>query len=398
MTKFWSIIFVLLLVIGGAQLQAQTDQKVGKSGSSAISKEWLSGSWLARDGTIGVLVGCFGEWCLHLEDRQVEWRGRVLRDRQMGIGQRPFETNLEERQFRSDRGRFLRTRARLGRHNALAWWQFWFEHRPVSSGQRESNFATAGWLVGTWTTLAGFESYTFELQADGRFAYKKEAGLTSQAENGEGNWTFEKGVLIFTGGLTGTYNVRPFDDTGFNATTATDSNGLLFKRSNSEPRDPFKPLNFAGQYIQQGTTLTITGKGDAYEAKLLVQGNTGTLTGRATGDTLELSDANGKVLYQLRLDNNGLRNTNLYQISNKFYLKIAETTLSTPNKLVGYWLQTERFSQDNDLLLLPDGRYRQTAHYQLVGRTSISVTEGCTKSRAGKSPWTQPVPVRARMP
>jgi hypothetical protein len=383
MTKFWSIIFVLLLAFGGAQLQAQTDQK-SNSRSTAISKEWLSGSWLARDGSniflFDVLPNDTYTW------RIAKWNGEV--------------TYSETAKWELANGRMKQTWKNSS--SGLTEVSF-YEPERVSDGtlrMRGGNFALntilfhrvkanqisplSGWLVGTWNTLAGFESYTFEFQADGRFAFTKAAGLISQAENGEGNWTFQKGILTLTSNSTGIYTVQPYDDVSFNATTASNSSGLLFTRLNTEPRDPFKPLNFAGQYIQQDTTLTITGKGDAYEAQFLIQGNTSTLTGRATGDTLELSDANGKVLYQLRLDNNGLRNTNLYQISNKFYLKIAETTLSTPNKLVGYWLQTKRFSQDDDLLLLPDGRYRQTAYYQLVGRTSISVTEGLYKIAGGK--------------
>jgi hypothetical protein len=384
MTKFWSIIFVLLLAFGNAQLQAQSDQKITQTTSSAISKEWLTGSWLARDGSNIFLfdISANGTYTWKI----AKWNGEVVYNETAKwelINERIKQTwknansGLTEVAFyepeRVSDGTMRMRGGNFGLNTILF-------HR-VKANQLSP---LSGWLVGTWTTLAGFESYTFELQADGRFAFKKEAGLTSQAESGEGNWTFQKGILTFTGDLTGTYNVRPYDDVGFNATTASDSSGLLFKRSNSEPRDPFKSLNFAGQYIQQDTTMTITAKGDAYEAKLLVQGNTSRLSGRATGDTLELSDANGKVLYQLRLDNNGLRNTDLYKISNKFYLKIAETTLNTPNKLLGYWLQTEGFSQDDDLLLLPDGRYRQTAHYQLAGKSSLSVTEGLYKIAGSK--------------
>jgi hypothetical protein len=384
MTKFWSIVFVLLLAFFGAQLQAQSDQKSSKSGSSTISKEWLSGSWLARDGSNVFLLDVSenGTYTFKIAN----WKGEItynetakweLVNERMKQTWKNASSGLTEVSFYEPERVSDGTMRWRGGNFSLKTLLF---HR-VKPGQISP---LEGWLVGTWTTLAGFESYTFELQADGRFAYKKEAGLTSQAENGEGNWTFQKGILTFSGDLTGVYNVRPFDDLGFNATTATDSNGLLFKRSNTEPRDPFKTLNFAGQYIQQDTTMTITGKGDAYEAKLLVQGNAYTLQGQATGDTLELSDANGKVLYQLRLDNNGLRNTDLYKISNKFYLKVAETALNTPNKLIGYWLQTEAFSQDDDLLLLPDGRYRQTAYYTLAGRTSRSVTEGLYKVVGGK--------------
>jgi hypothetical protein len=385
MTKFWSIIFVLLLAFGGAQLQAQTDPKSSsKSGSSAISKDWVSGSWLARDGSnvflLEVLPNGSYNWKI------AKWNGEVTYSETAKwelVNERLKQTWKNAQSGLTEVAFYELERVSDG---TMRWRGGNFGLNTVLFHRVKANQISplSGWLVGTWTTLAGFESYTFELQADGRLAYKKEAGLTSQAESGEGNWTFQKGVLTFTGDLTGTYNVRPYDDTGFNATTATDSNGLLFKRSNSEPRDPFKPLNFSGQYIQQDTSLTITGKGDAYVAKFLVQGNTSTLTGRAMGDTLELSDANGKVLYQLRLDNNGLRNTNLYQISNKFYLKIAETTFATPNKLVGYWLQTKRFSQDDDLLLLPDGRYRQTKHYELVGRTSTYATDGLYKIVGGQ--------------
>jgi hypothetical protein len=385
MTKFWSIIFVLLLAFGGAQLQAQTDPKSsGRSGSSTISKEWLSGSWLARDGSKVFLLEVLGNgvytWKI------AKWNGEVVYSETAKwelVNERLKQTWKSAQSGLTEVAFYELERIS---DDTVRWRGGNFGLNTILFHRVKANqlLPLSGWLVGTWTTLAGFESYTFELQADGRLAFNKEAGLTSQAESGEGNWTFEKGILTFTGDVPGTYNVRPYDDVSFNATTAANSSGLLFKRSNAEPRDPFKTLNFAGQYIQQDTTMTITGKGEAYTAKLLVQGNSSTLTGRATGDTLELSDANGKVLYQLRLDNNGLRNTNLYQISNKFYLKVAENTLNTPNKLVGYWLRTKGFSQDDDLLLLPDGRYRQTAHYELAGSTSISIAEGLYKMVGGK--------------
>lgn len=385
MTKYWSIIFVLLLAFQGTQLQAQTDPKSsGRSGSSAISKEWLSGSWLARDGSNIFLLDVLGNGAYTW--KIAKWNGEVVYSETAkweSVNDRLKQTWKNANSGLTEVASYELERVSDG---TMRWRGGNFGLNTILFHRVKANQISplSGWLVGTWTTLAGFESYTFELQADGRFAFKKEAGLTSQAESGEGNWTFQKGILTFSGDLTGTYNVRPYDDVSFNATTGSDSNGLLFKRSNREPRDPFKPLNFAGQYIQQDTTMTITAKGEAYEAKLLVQGNTFTLTGRATGDTLELIDAEGKVLYQLRLDNNGLRNTDLYKISNKFYLKVAETTLSTPNKLVGHWLQTEGFSRDDDLLLLSDGRYRQTAHYELVGRTSVAITEGLYKAAGGK--------------
>jgi hypothetical protein len=380
MMRFWSIFFVMLLAFGSAQLQAQSDQKsTGRLGSSLISKEWLTGSWLARDKQTIYLIDVSenGTYAFKIAN----WKGEI--------------TYNETAKWELINGRMKQTWKNAS--SGLTEVSF-YEPERVSDGTmrwRGGNFALktilfhrvkpgqisplSGWLVGTWNTLAGFESYTFEFRADGRFAFTKAAGLTSQAETGEGNWSFTKGVLTFTSGSTGIYTVQPYDDVSFNATTASDSSGLLFQRLNTEPRDPFKLLNFAGQYLQQDTTLTISGNGEAYQAKLLVQGNTFTLNGQATGDTLELMDASGKSLYKLRLDNNGLRDTNLYKVSNKFYQKISETTLATPNKLVGYWLKTEDFSQDDDLLLLPDGRYRQTAYYTLVGRTSQSVTEGLYK-------------------
>jgi hypothetical protein len=385
MAKFWLIMFVLLLAFGGAQLQAQTDPKnSGRSGSGAISKEWLSGSWLARDGSNIFLfdISANGTYTWRI----AKWNGEVTYNETAKwelINERIKQTwknsssGLTEVAFyepeRVSDGTMRMRGGNFGLNSILF-------HR-VNANQISP---LSGWLVGTWTTLAGFESYTFKFQADGRFAFKKEAGLTSQAESGEGNWTFERGILTFTSDSTGTYTVQPYNDTVFKATTASDSSGLLFTRFNAEPRDPFKPLNFAGQYIQQDTTLTITGNGETYQAKLLVQGNTVALTGRATGDTLELSDASGKSLYKLRLDNNGLRDTNLYKVSNTFYQKISETTLATPNKLVGYWLKTERFSQDNNLLLLNDGRYRQTEYYTLAGQTSSFATEGLYKVAGGK--------------
>ena len=384
MMKFWSIFFVILLAFGSARLQAQSEKKSSKSGSGAISKEWLTGSWLARDGSTIYLfdVSANGTYTWKI----AKWNGEVV------------YSETAKWELVNDRLKQTWKNTNSGLTEVAL-----YEPERVSDGtmrMRGGNFGLStillhrvntnqisplsGWLVGTWTTLAGIEGFTFELRADGRFAVQKEAGLSGQAESGEGNWTFEKGVLALSGDFAITYNVRPYDDLGFNAMSATDSNGLLFKRSNAEPRDPFKALRFAGQYIQRDTTMTVTAKAEAYEVNLLVKGDTFTLTGRAAGDTLEVSDANGKVLYQLRLDNNGLRDIDLYKVSNTFYQKVSETTLKTPNKLVGYWLQTEGFSQDDDLLLLPDGRYRQTAYYQLAGKTSSSITEGLYKIAGGK--------------
>jgi hypothetical protein len=398
MTKVWTIIVIALAVSfsqakgwvtqnAPARVQpVQVDQKSTTTAfsSAALNKEWLLGSWLARDGTsiylLEILPNGSYSWKI------AKWNGEVT------------YSETAKWELINDRLKQTWKNAQSGLTEVA-----FYEPERVSEGTmrwRGGNFSLntvlfhrvkanqisplSGWLVGTWNTLIGFDNWTYELRADGRFASRKDAFLSNDASNGEGNWKFEKGVLTLNGDVSATYNVRPFDDTGFNATTASDSSGLLFKRGNTEPRDPFKPLNFVGQYIQQDTTLTITAKGDGYEAKLLVQGNTSTLTGRASGDTLELSDASGKVLYQLRLDNNGLRNTNLYQVSNKFYQKISETTLATPNKLVGYWLKTERFSQDNNLLLLNDGRYRQTEYYTLAGQTSSFATEGLYKVASGK--------------
>jgi hypothetical protein len=384
MTKFWSIVFVLLLAFFGAQLQAQSDQKSSKSGSSTISKEWLSGSWLARDGSNVFLLDVSenGTYTFKIAN----WKGEItynetaiweLVNERMKQTWKNASSGLTEVSFYEPERVSDGTMRWRGGNFSLKTLLF---HR-VKPGQISP---LSGWLVGTWNTLAGFENYTFEFQADGRFAFTKAAGLTSQAETGEGNWTFQKGILTLTSDSTGIYTVQPYDDVSFNATTASNSSGLLFTRLNTEPRDPFKPLNFAGQYIQQDTTLTITGKGDTYQAKLLVEGNTAALTGRATGDTLELSDASGKSLYKLRLDNNGLRDTNLYKVSNRFYQKLSETTLVTPNKPVGYWLKTERFSQDDDLLLLNDGRYRQTKYYTLAGQASSFATEGLYKVTGDK--------------
>ena len=365
-------------------LLAQADQKNTASSSTTLSKEWLLGSWLARDGTFVYMLefspnGSYS-WKI------ANWNGEIT------------YSETAKWELVNDRLKQTWQNAQSGLTEVS-----FYEPERVSDGTmrwRGGNFALntalfhrvkanqisplSGWLVGTWTTLIGFNNWTFELQADGRFTFQKEAGLSNDASSGTGNWSFGKGILTLSGDVSATYNVRPFDDVGFNATSATDSNGLLFKRSNTEPRDPFKPLKFAGQYIQQDTTVTVTAKGDGYEAKFLVQGKTFTLAGRATGDTLELIDAAGKLQYQLRLDNNGLRNTDLYQISNKFFQKVAETTLSTPNKLVGHWIQTEGFSRDDDLLLLADGRYRQTVNYQLAGRTSVSITEGLYKVAGGQ--------------
>ena len=402
MTKVWTIIVIALAVSfsqangwvtqnASARVQlAQADQKstTTASSSATLSKEWLAGSWLARDRQTIFLFDVSGNgtytWKI------AKWNGEV--------------TYSETAKWELVNGRMKQTWKNSS--SGLTEVSF-YEPERVSDGtlrMRGGNFGLntilfhrvkanqisplSGWLVGTWNTLIGFDNWTYELRADGRFAHRKDVFLSNDASSGEGDWKFEKGVLTLTGDANSevnlTYNVLPFDEVSFDATSASSSSGKLFQRLNAEPRDPFKPLNFAGQYIQQDTTLTITGNGETYQAKLLVQGNTAALTGRATGDTLELSDASGKSLYKLRLDNNGLRDTNLYKVSNKFYQKVSETTLVTPNKLVGYWLKTERFSQDNNLLLLNDGRYRQTEYYTLAGQTSSFATEGLYKVASGK--------------
>ena len=66
------------------------------------------------------------------------------------------------------------------------------------------------------------------------------------------------------------------------------------------------------------------------------------------------------------------------------FKKIAETTLPTANKLVGHWIETKGFSQDDDLLLLPDGRYHETNYYNIAGNTSSSNIDGAYKITGDK--------------
>ncbi len=157
----------------------------------------------------------------------------------------------------------------------------------------------------------------------------------------------------------------------------------LFQKSNQDPRDPYWISRFVGQYIQQDSTLTLNWDGTAYGGTWLQKDQSyNIINAQVTGDTLTFiaKGADGQEYeHAWRLDNNGLRDTVIYNILTPFFQKISESTFSTPNELVGYWIQTEGFSQDDDLLLLPDGRYRQSSFFELLGEVSGSVTEGVYK-------------------
>ncbi len=240
----------------------------------------------------------------------------------------------------------------------------------------------SSWLVGYWTSIVGIDSWGLIFQADGSYTLTV-ADFQNRSQTFNGNWRLERDQLMLSGDKSATYTLGYNNDLSIYLSGEDVGNNNLFQKANQNPRDPYQILSFVGQYIQQDSTLTLHWDGAAYGGTWLQKDLLYTIiNAQATGDTLSFiaKGADGKeYAHTWRLDNNGLRDTITYNILTPFFQKISEGTFSVPNQLVGYWIQTEGFSQDDDLLLLPDGRYRQSSYFEVVGEVSQSVTEGVYK-------------------
>ena len=241
----------------------------------------------------------------------------------------------------------------------------------------------SSWLVGYWSSIVSLNTWGFVFQPDGSYTLTV-ADFQNRSQTFNGNWRLERDQLLLTGDKTATYTFNYVDDlsTYISGEDLGDTINL-FQKINQEPRDPYQILSFVGQYIQQDSTLTLKWDGTTYGGIWLQKDQLYSIVNtQAKGDTLSFTargEDGQEYAHTWRLDNNGLRDSSSYTIFTPFFQKISESILSVPNQLRGYWIQTERFSQDDDLLLLPDGRYRQSHYFDISGQVSSSTTEGLYK-------------------
>jgi hypothetical protein len=240
----------------------------------------------------------------------------------------------------------------------------------------------SSWLIGYWTSIVGIDSWGIVFQSDGTYTLTT-TPFTGEAQTFKGNWNLDKETLTLTGDKAGTYTLSYSDDLTIYLSGQEVGDSNLFQKANQEPRSPYQLQTFAGQYIQATSTLTLSFDGTKYTGTWLqIDQPYKVINATVAGDTLSFTarGTDGKeYAHSWQLDNNGLHDTNTYNFSSRFFQKVSETTWNTPNELISYWIQTENFSTDDDLLLLPDGRYRQSSYFELVGETSQSVTEGLYK-------------------
>ncbi len=238
---------------------------------------------------------------------------------------------------------------------------------------------SSSWLVGYWSGFFGITAWGFTFQADGSYTLDI-TPFNEETQTLRGMWTLEHEKLTLSGDKAATYDLSYHNEFTIyiNGADLGDSDNL-FQRANQDPRDPYYLPSFVGQYLQQDNTLTISYDGTKYGGNWLQKEQLYTLTeARVENDLLTFIavGADGQAYpHTFRLYNNGLQEQGDFLL-NAYFQKISETTLPTTNELMSYWIQTEGFSQDDDLLLLPDGRYYQSSYFELAGQTSQSVTEG----------------------
>jgi hypothetical protein len=233
------------------------------------------------------------------------------------------------------------------------------------------------WLVGKWWTILGFDNVTWTLNADSSYEVFIDS-FSDEDKTGRGSWTLVNGRLEFTGDFPAVYRVQYLSD--FSMYFEINGENEIIQKADGAPYDPFKPLQFAGQYIQENNTVTITYNGSGYGGTWLQNDQVYELLNVQTqGDTLSLvaKGADGQEYpHTFRLDNNSLREQGDFLL-NPFFQKISESRLETSTELVdNFWLQTESFSNDDSLILLSDGRYQQVSYYDFNGEVSGSFSEG----------------------
>jgi hypothetical protein len=233
------------------------------------------------------------------------------------------------------------------------------------------------WLVGKWWTIFGLDTMTWTFNADGSYELFIDS-FSDEDKTERGTWTLNNDRLEFTGDSPAVYTVQYLHD--FSMYFDINGEQEIIQKAEGAPYDPFKPFQFAGQYIQENNTLTITYDGSSYGGTWLQNDQLYELINVQTqGDTLSLvaKSADGQEHpHTFRLDNNGLRERGDYLL-NPYFQKISESRLETSSELVeNFWLQTETFSNDDSLMLFSDGRYRQMTYYNFNDEVSSFLTEG----------------------
>jgi hypothetical protein len=240
----------------------------------------------------------------------------------------------------------------------------------------ESVTPVNSWLVGQWSgTGTDFRTYTWTLFSDSTYQLNIDDKINGNNGSDAGNWTLENDQLAFTGATPTTYRIGYRNDYSITLYISEDDTGLFLQKSNGEPYDPFKPFQFAGQYMQANETVTLTYDGTNYGGTWLVRDQVFPITSAQTkGDTITVhyTKPAGDTSMTLRLDNNGLRQQGDV-VANDFYAKVSETQLSVLSDLAdNFWFLTKTFNRDDPLMLLSDGHYWQRHYYD----EGSSYTEG----------------------
>ncbi len=346
-----------------------------------VTKEFLIGDWIARErnqvyffnvrnNTYTWQISKWNGEVIYSEDaRWALENGRlkqVWQNKQTGLTETSFyePERVSENVLRMRGGNF-------GLHTFLFHRVLPNQISPLSS-----------WLVGYWSGYFGIASWGFTFQVDGTYTLEI-TPFDGETQIFRGTWTLEHEKLTLIGDKAVTYNLSYTNE----FTIYIDGEDLgdsdnLFQRANQEPREPYYIPTFVGQYIQEDNTLTITYDGTSYGGSWLQKDQLYPLAKAQIENSLLTFMAVGadgqEYPHTFRLTNNGLQEQGDF-LFNAYFQKLSESSLAIPNELIGYWIKTEGFSQDDDLLLLPDGRYRQTSYFELVGETSQSVTEGLYK-------------------
>jgi hypothetical protein len=233
------------------------------------------------------------------------------------------------------------------------------------------------WLVGNWWTILGLENITWTFHADGSYKVLIDS-VSNQDQTGRGTWRLNKDTLELRGDFPGSYTVQYLDD--FSMYFVMDGETQIVQKAEGPPYDPLKPLQFAGQYIQENSTLTISYDGSSYGGSWLQNDQLYDLINVQTeGDKLSFiaKGADGQEYpHTFRLGNNGLHEQGDFLL-NSYFQKISESRLEVSSELLdNLWLKTKSFANDDSLVLLSDGRYQQVSYYDFSGGVSSFVTEG----------------------
>jgi hypothetical protein len=228
-----------------------------------------------------------------------------------------------------------------------------------------------GWLVGSWWTTYGVDTHSFIFNPDGTYSFTLDP-FNEDSKQSQGTWTLNNDQLALAGDLSVTYTLTKSGQylyiAGGDYETDSAGQGEMFMASDDDvgPFNPFVSLALAGQYLQGNNTLTITAEGSNYGGTWLQDGVLYTLKDiQVSGDRVSLKTVgpdSKEYDWAFRFVNNGLLSSADF-LGDSFFQKISETTLPTVNEILNFWTELEDFSNDDTLILLPDGSYVETNTY-----------------------------------